>query len=192
MDVYYEQKPSSALERVAKRIGAEPLSERSLNFTYSTTFPALALGWNNVLLLNGLTQGTSGSNRIGREILMKSIDWFFQVTSTQRYMLVYDSQANGTAINVSDLVQDTGDQYSPYNFSNRDRFHIIWDSLFDTTPEIATINRNRDFPLDLSTYYNSGNAGTIADITSGSLYFVCYSSGVAAAPPFMAMLYYEE
>lgn len=190
MDVYYEQTPSSALKRVSTRIGAIPENNVQECFNYVTTFPAMAAGW-NYLLLNGLTLGTGASNRIGREIMMRELDFYVSPTAS-RFMIVYDRQSNGGAPSSTDLTQDSTDLQSPWSFTNRDRFDILWDSQWDRTPEQAIISYQKGLPIGLCTYYNSGNAGTVADITSGALYLAIWSQGAAGGPGVSLMLYYEE
>lgn len=193
MDVFYEReklKKSTSLQRQAQRIGAVPTKKQTENFNYLTTYSTTANSW-SFLLLNGLTQGTSGSQRVGREIFMTSLDMYVQSQTLSRYCIVYDKQSNGSAFTASDLFQDSTDAFSPYNFSNRQRFRVINDSLYNTTPEQAIINRFYGLPINESTFYNVGNAGTIADIASGSLYFIAYATGTAAIP-FSLSLYYEE
>jgi len=180
----------SALARVSERIGAVPKNEKSENFNYVTTFPILAAGW-NYLLLNGLQLGTGGSNRVGREIFMQKLDYSLAASIT-RWMIVYDRQSNGATPAADALTQDVLDSASPQNFSNRDRFDILWDGQYDRTPEQAQILNCKDFEINLPTYYNSGSAGTVADITSGALYLAVWSQGAAGGPSVSLMLYYEE
>lgn len=197
MDVYYEESKKSALQRIAARIGAVPKSKKTENFNYVSTWTGLTINTWGYLLINGLVPGTSGSQRIGREIFMTSIQGYIAVSQSQvpsipstRMMLVYDKQANGSALTAADVLQDATDRYSPYNFSNRMRFHVLYDSLFDTTPEQAPLNRFDYFPINLSTNYNDGISGTISDITTGSLYFMTYAVGTSN--DISINLYYEE
>lgn len=137
-------------------------------------------------LCNGIVPGSGANNRIGRKIVMKSvlIRWSVALQATTvgggsvRMMLVYDKQANATAPAVTDvLVQNTFT--SPNNLSNRDRFVVLWDEVTDS----ISINNNYSISgkfykkLNLETMYNAGTAGTIGDITSGSLYVLIGNNG---------------
>lgn len=192
MDVYYEKQKlkSTSLQRQAEKIGAIPSSSITRNFNYVTTWTTTANSW-NYLLLNGLTQGTSGSQRIGRQILMTHMQWYYAQNQLSRLALVYDTQTNGSAPTAADIFQDSADQFSPYNFSNLERFCILYDSLYDTTPELLPINRYMDFPINKYTSYNVGNAGTVADIATGSLYLVGFTTSVLSVT-LSCNLYYEE
>lgn len=192
MDAFYDSERRTSTQIIAQRIGAVPPKKNTENFNYVTTMGTLAIGYNNLLLLNGLSQGSGGSQRVGRQVFMTRLTWRIQSISNQRFMIVYDRQANAQALNVSDLMQDTSDQFSPYNFSNKERFDVLMDSLYVTTPELNPITIWKDFPIYRDTVYNTGSSGTISDISTGSLYLVVYSSLVAAAPSISFMLYYYE
>jgi hypothetical protein len=100
----------------------------------------------NIVLLNGIQQGSGIFNRIGTRIEMKSVKIrglirpiITSVQSSGRMILFYDRQPSsvGTPPTASDLLQDT-DQTgtsttigsSEININNRDRFAIIRDSTF--------------------------------------------------------------
>ncbi len=86
--------------------------------------------------INGIAQGTSESERIGRKCAIKSIDWkiALQKASSQnttaddvaRIILYLDKQANGAAPAILDLLE-TADFQSHYNLSNSNRFRILMD-----------------------------------------------------------------
>lgn len=192
MDVFYEReklKKSTSLQRQAQRIGAVPKKVLTENFNYVTTWNTTANQW-NYLLVNGLTQGTSGSQRVGRQIFMTTMQFYYATGGTTRFLIVYDKQCNGSALTATDLFQDSTDQFSPYNFSNRERFCYLYDTLYDTTPELSPVNRQLHFPIKKYTTYNVGNAGTIADIATGSLYLVIYTT--LTTVNMSLNLYYEE
>ena len=105
-----------------------------------------------------------------------------------RMVIVYDKQSNGSAptwanIFTSQNIAGTtaSDVYAMVNLDNRDRFVILRDKLFvpgaiDNTATQTdamgpgVIVMNEYIPIKLETIYNAGTAGTIGDITSGSLY----------------------
>lgn len=145
--------------------------------------------WSSLYLLNGTIQGTEAVNRLGRKITMTSLylklRFALASTTTQggflRVAVVYDKQANGTAPSITDIYL-SNNYLSPNNLSNRDRFVKIIDK------EIGPLSAQADFavPLEefrklmLETTYNTGNAGTIGDITTGSLYLLVADSGTFA------------
>ena len=148
-------------------------------------------------LLNGCVPGSQNFNRIGRKIFMRSLQIRGDVSLTDttagkgavfRMVIVYDKQANGSAptwanIMTSQNIAGTtaSDVYAMVNLDNRDRFVILRDKLYVPGEIDATAGQsyaigpgviilNEYIPLKLETIYNAGTAGTIGDITSGSLY----------------------
>jgi len=151
------------------------------------TTPAAAL------LLNGLVPDSTATGRIGRKVNFKSLymRWTGAIAAATtlggciRTIVFYDKQANAAAPAVTDLLL-ADDFHSPNNLSNRDRFVVLVDHV--STP-ISAINEfvtcNQIYKkINLETMFNAGTAGTIADITSGSIYVMFAQSGnmgVAAA-----------
>lgn len=144
-----------------------------------------------LILLNGIAPGTGLNQRSGREVVMKSIEVHFNGKSTDttgvpasyRCMLVYDRQCNGAAPALADIIATTGawNTLSPRNLDNRRRFKILMDRVFtvgaqgDTTTAAGCSSRFCDKfyrRLNHPIVFNSGVAGTIADIQTGSLYWI--------------------
>lgn len=142
-----------------------------------------------VVLLNGLARGADIADRDGREVLMRSIqiNGVNNVTSgtgldqTHRVLLVYDRQANAAAPTGAMILDTTAANVTlcVRNLENRKRFTILMDKVF-------RLNAN-DEPgggvawrfyrrLRHPVTFNAGNAGTIADITTGSLYLISLGS----------------
>lgn len=187
--------PSSGTQQ-AMRIGgwANPSRGGELKFkdnNFTTDPPVGVNTWSAGTLLNGMATGSDASTRIGRKITIKSLlaRWSFQLATTSvggspvRILIVYDKQANATAPAITDIL--LVDHFnSPNNLSNRDRFVTISDfvsegiSTGDKFSESGVIYKK----LNLETMFNAGSAGTIGDITSGSIYmFVCQDSGITTA-----------
>jgi len=136
----------------------------------------------NGTLLNGLAVGSTASQRIGRKVTLKSllIRYSFAVQNATtwatplRILVVYDKQANATAPAITDILL-TDNFNSQNNLSNRDRFVTLVDQITDNIGGgdnaanyvIADTLFKR---INLETMFNDGNAGTIGDITSGSIY----------------------
>jgi len=142
-------------------------------------------------LLNGMQQGDTPSARDGRKITVKSIEIDGLVKAVDepnmsRHMLVYDKQANGAAPVVTDIL-DSSSVYGLRNLDNRSRFIILWDYKIPLPMGEREVN-NREYRKlkyykrhNLQTIYNSGNAGTIADISTGALYYLSISDTVLTA-----------
>lgn len=169
----------------------------------------------SISLLNGCIQGTDYTQRIGRKIVLKSVYIRGRVQSEAsigpspvisagqmaRLIIVIDTQPNGVIFAITDLL-NTSDPSSQLNLNNRDRFMILCDKLyvidpfaFSTTATTAyasmsnQIHRLKIFKkLKMETIFNAGNAGTIADMTSGALYMVWIGSIAAGAQDMNAVV----
>lgn len=149
-----------------------------------------------LVLLNGLAPGTGASQRIGKRALFKSNLLRFGVGVTTntgatplngyvRVLLVCDKQANATAPTVANILQ-TVSAISPVNMDNRDRFLILYDyqTTIDQLGSRAGQLVKKYRTMNMATSYNAGTAGTVADITTNSLYvlYIFTQIGTGVAP----------
>lgn len=90
--------------------------------------------------LIGIPQGVGDKERIGRKIIIRSIDWrvSFELSTTGttsgttdqvRILLILDRQCNGAAPTVLDILETT-DYLSFYNLANSMRFTVLVDKTF--------------------------------------------------------------
>lgn len=150
-----------------------------------------------VLLLNGMAQGTTASTRVGRKIMIKSIQWKIsaaaesllnQVGSRIHWALVWDKQSNGAAPAYTDIY-DTATPTSMFNISNSSRFvilksdDVVVTGVNNNGTNMATVGAHQIINgyrrCELPVQYNAGNAGTVADIQTGGLFLV-YVGDIAA------------
>lgn len=184
------------------RTGGWASSSRSGELKFTDVTTAIAVGgaaaatFGTGILLNGLATGTDASSRIGRKITMKSlyVRWSSLFVAGAggggaiRILVVYDKQANAAAPAITDILL-ANDFNSPNNLSNRDRFVTLADYV---TEQLSTASNLADCgvfhkTLNLETMFNAGSAGTIADITSGSIYmFIAQSGGITTTAPTLA------
>lgn len=144
-----------------------------------------------LLLLNGIARGDEINERNGREVTMRSVELKVQSAVTagtgidqiQRHLLVYDRQTNGTALTIAQVL-DSVSTVAMKSLENRRRFKILMDRtvVLNATAEPGSMNyykyyRRIFYPVT----FNSGDAGTVADITTGSLYFITLGTVVAGA-----------
>lgn len=130
-----------------------------------------------ITCINDVQQGTSAITRVGRKILMKSVlvQGFVKITgdAMPRIVIIYDRQSNGAAPAATDIFT-SNTLMAAQNLDNRDRFIVLADIFPGDDSENLVGNQGgfygwkRFIKMNLETIY-SGNAGTIADITSGSL-----------------------
>lgn len=176
---------------------ASPGELKFTDVSGTATLAVAAGSWTTpgpTFLLNGLVPDATATGRIGRKILMKSLllraELRLASTSTQggygRYLVVLDKQANGEAPAVLDILLADAMQ-SPMNISNSNRFRILAEGFFTEassngtyTSEGVEVYKELNIPVQ----YNTGTAGTIADIATGSVYILFAQNGTigTAAP----------
>lgn len=149
----------------------------------------------NMTLLNGLSPSSGASGRIGMKVSITSIQASGRLITTLatgveqfiRHFIVIDRQPNGAApVALTDIL-NTASVTSPRNLANRKRFKILWDKTlsmgsFTTstgTPTSRTWKLYMKFRRPITTEYNTGVAGTVADIASNSLYYMTLGTEAA-------------
>lgn len=151
----------------------------------------------SIVLLNGCTLGSDISNRIGRKIVMKSLLGrlsIYPVSTTNspigdvlRVIVFLDHQCNATGPTATTDLLQTANYQSPLNLANRDRFKVLFDKFYTvaansytagalTTGDPRPIHKKLWKKMTEGTIFNSGNAGTVADITSNSLHMLAISA----------------
>lgn len=150
-----------------------------------------------ILLINGMARGADVSERIGRQVIIKSIQVYLTglattttgIDQTHRYMLVYDKQTNG-AFPVGADILNAISPWAMKNLNNRSRFIILWDKRISVSNDVPANQAGGNVRLADMDYYrrhslrvtfNDSNLGTVADINTGAIYFVCMGSVAAGA-----------
>lgn len=145
----------------------------------------------NFLLLNSLAQGDSATTRTGNGVMDRSFEIKFQVAFNSasavgqqnlRVLLIRDKQANGSLPATANTVLQQTWWQSAKNDANSDRFKILMDKCIGVSssgPE--TINFKKYIRVKTQTRYN-GNAGTVADIVTGSYFLLMISDQAANGP----------
>ena len=142
-----------------------------------------------ISVLNDVAQGSSAITRIGRKILMKSILVQGSLTNSNafgRILIVYDRQPNGALPAATDVLT-SNTMMAVQNLDNRDRFIILAD-IFPYAQDESLAGEINGAPMcykryikcNLETVYG-GNAGTIADINSGSIIMMTNCNGGTVA-----------
>jgi hypothetical protein len=175
----YKVKSSSSKSSIAKAV--DIVATVAVNTTGSLT------------LLNGLTPGTAINQRFGQRVHFTSgaLDVNSSVTATtgtdqfSRFLVVIDRQPNGAAPVITDVLTAVS-VIAPINLSNRNRFIVVADRKFHLNAS-AEPGSQRSFHLGMPAFvtnFNTGTAGTIADISTNSMYFIAIgdnAAGVTAA-----------
>ena len=111
-------------------------------------------------------------------ILQFSVRTVTGIDQFHRYLIVRDKQANGGALAVTDVL-DSVSVSAMLNLSNQHRFVILHDELVHLNAFAepgSQVPFQRNFRVDSLVQYNSGTAGTVADIATNSLYFIFIGS----------------
>lgn len=155
---------------------------------------AFGLGFGNQTLVSGLSLGNTATTRNGQSVkwtnyqydLRISMGTVSQVTYI-RFMIVQDRVPNGAAFATGDLFQaavsGTDFTTSLYNVGNERRFIIYSDQMvsMNSANSLTHMFQGR-LLVNAHTEYNTGNAGTIADIQTGSFYFLFLSNQSVNTP----------
>ena len=90
-----------------------------------------------------------------------------------RILVVYDRQANAVTPIITNILQ-TDDFNSPQNLDYASRFFIMMDIITEplSTTGNEGIGAKRYKRLNTITEFNTGNAGTVGDITTGAVYLM--------------------
>lgn len=163
--------------------------------------------------LTVIAQGTGESERIGRRIWIRSIDWRYELSKSTttipsntaavgRVMLVLDRQANGAAPAVTDVLE-TATLKSFNNLSNKHRFRTIFDEFITVNQQCGAysgvseqfgaaiahlgLHRNLNVAIDFS-----GVGGLIAEITSNNLFIMAISDTTTLVLDYVIRLRYTD
>nr|WAE42749.1 MAG: capsid protein [Cressdnaviricota sp.] len=139
-----------------------------------------------IVLLNGMAPGSGASQHIGKEIIMKSIEFKAQgqnnyaTSGTARMLLVYDRQSNGATPAITDVLIAATVQ-ALRNLDNRKRFKILMDykcSMTGNAGGVFSANHTFYRRLRHPVEFNAGVAGTVADIISGAVFLITLGTQV--------------
>ncbi len=138
----------------------------------------------SLVLLNGMAQGTTASTRLGDTVKFNFINCNITVTinaaataSVLRMFLVRDIQPNGSAFAYTSYAATNNNPVTLTNFSQETRFYTYLDELIcvdSAGPQVLSFRVSK--PLGFHCNYGLGNAGTAADISENTLYFVMISN----------------
>ncbi len=169
---------TSDMARIYKMFNTEQKYQDYTGATVQGTTLTLAL-------INGLSQGTTSTTRLGDTIRTTSIELNLRcaiaTTSTTgyvlfRFIIIRDLQPNGANFTAGQLLNTPTNVLSPLTMSTCKRFVWIDDQIITLDlngPEAYT--HRRVYNIDFHPEYGLGNAGTIADISKEALY-LCFLS----------------
>ena len=158
-----------------------------------------------ITLLNAVPQGVAVTQRVGKKILLKSLQYrgisINGTTATVNdcaWIIVYDKRPTGALPSITDILVSVS-SFSMNNDNNSGRFSIIKRQDFVLLGNsVAAANqtdlmaRSEDGFMslkNLETVYKAAATGGIADIEQGALYLITVgntAAGTAAANAFLS------
>lgn len=154
----------------------------------------------SVFILNSIGTGTDFNQRIGRVINLEAIRLRFAITPTptfdmidqrMRVILVLDKQSNSLVSTLISEVLETISTFSNENYSNRLRFVILKDWVYQLgrlTVANGLISSStyacEDMYMRLNIPAIYGSTSGLVAPESGALYLMCISSGASLNPAF--------
>ncbi len=157
-----------------------------------TTASTTASSTPALVLLNGVAPGDTTITRTGQSIKMDRSDFRFQIAVNAtsivnfvRVIVVMDKQANATALTAADFLSNNT-PYSPYTFGSQDRIVPLYDETFAlSTYSNGAVTKCVGLPgINQHVIFNTGTAGTVADIVTNSVYLVYLSDQATNMPAF--------
>lgn len=144
-----------------------------------------------ITLLNGVARGDDIDQRIARKVSSHALELRLHrsvvspggTRQISRVLVVLDKQANGASPAITDVLVSAS-PYSLYNRNNSLRFHILYDDsvcLNAVGDSDSFVFTTECLSLKFVQIFNSGDAGTIADITTNALYLITVGTEVAGA-----------
>lgn len=182
------------------RLTYRPVKETGFVDTGASTGTAYAMDTTgSVTLLSAVAQGASQSQRVGKKIMLRSLqgrgamgNLSTAVTNDVAFMIVYDKRPTGALPSITDILV-AASSLSLNNDANAGRFTILKrhdDVLVGNQTAAANYTeamyKSADFYLPLKglqTVYKAAGTGAIADHEEGALYLVTLgnNAGTAAA-----------
>lgn len=149
----------------------------------------------SVTLLNTVAQGAAVTQRIGKKIILKSLQCRGQmfnnsaaVNNDVAFLIVYDRRPTGALPAITDILV-TANSIAMNNDANSGRFKILkrCDALLQGAPA-ATMGEGPGFSIDfylklrgLPTVFKAAATGAIGDIEEGALYLITIGDEAASA-----------
>jgi len=135
-----------------------------------------------IYLSNGMQQGLTASTRQGQSIHMDIYELNFTITNNAtaintytRVMIVVDKQPNAAALSTAGILNSVVPS-SQYIVGQQRRFIMLYDSVFAlSTAGPSNLSMAISASTNQHVQYNTGNAGTIADIVTNSVYVILFS-----------------
>lgn len=138
-----------------------------------------------------MNQGDSATTYDGRSIKVTSLllkgavkaGSVATVPNRVRLICAIDKQPNGTAADISVLLQNQTDIDSPRQLAYSKRYHVLFDRVFNIIPgtDKAQYQFKYYFRLSDKIKFN-GTAGTVADLATKNIFLYSFAETTAGSP----------
>jgi len=182
---YMRPSPRRCVRSKNPRYGWTKLEKKESTVEFTAVLPT---NTSAVQLVNGISAGTSNTQRIGDTMVITQISMRFcavatgtSVNACYRFMLLWDTQPNKALATLEDIFVGTS-PHSPLDFmelDNRNRFRTVWNSGVFAIGANTNDNDNRTFEFYCDCKAETvwtGGSGDIGSLTSGALLLVHISN----------------
>lgn len=195
-----KKRPKTAFQQMEIQTGAlaryNQIEHKAVTLNSVLTLPSGDTTWSVVQLVNGITQGVQSTQRIGRKVVLTSIQvrWLYEAAlaattefwAPWRWCLVYDSSPDGVLPSPA-LIFDDNSFLGNVNLNSSERFLILHDEIIGKPVDnlrVSVTNGNSGYAgkfykkLNYQQHF-SATLGTIADIQKGAIYIMFCNSAAA-------------
>ncbi len=164
--------------------------ERKFLDTIPQPFPTPINNVGSVFLMNGIAEGTSQRERIGLQFLSLSLLMKYRLTNVgvlptiTRVALILFKQPAGVALTLNQVWNQNGTDLAPNaprSLPHAFKYRILWTRVHRMDPlTIPVVSRTFMKKFRIKTRFAAATGG-VADIVTGSLWFIAISDQPAAA-----------
>ena len=193
-----EQALAPIMYRIAKDVVSEVTNSELKHFGHSEPWDTVTVG-NNSYILNDINAGTGASNRIGRQMKIKSVDCRVQIKRGStggarlcRLMLIKANHDTGGVFNPDDVTSGVlgGSETAIVDFYDTDEtknYTVLYNKFFQlgdegAAAELHYISIHKEFKNGFIVQY-SGTGASESDISHGALFLVLAVDMTGAGSP---------
>lgn len=175
-----KKRPKSLMRETA----SNALEKKTVDVSAAMGMLAASVAWSALTQINVIPQGTTGNQRVGRKVQMKSLYLRANWNQCIRMLVVYDrASQNGSA--VAPLITDilTADTNLAHkNLNNGERFVTLIDetTIYEGATAVAAQYSESYRKIDLSAIYTA-TTGAAAELATGGVW-IMFSNPATATP----------
>lgn len=184
----YYKAPRSSISRFQNPGTVTELKNNDVNFAAQAL--QLSPTFTLPFLVNGVVQGVTGGQRIGRKVNFKSMQYRLSITNgtgiaatpsvTQvRVLVLYDRQTNGALPALTEIFSPTATFDALIALQESKRWVILSDKTYQNDSTAGSVLSIKCFEkMAMETQYN-GAGGVVVDVAYGGIYILIAHNGGA-------------